>query len=840
LKSPLDLTRTHAYLEWIRRRAWGVLVLFLLLTALAGYLATRLQLRAEFSELLPQDDPAVVELNRLLKRVGASAMFVVLVEGEPEKNRLFAEHLVGRLKKEPAKTWRSISYEIRSEQAFFEKYAFLYADLQDIQALHDTLKHQIALKKTGAIDFDEGESIEALQQRLLAKYRQKYQDRLIFPSGYIEGGEGNRKLLVLIRPEIDALGGDETDRIYHLVDDAVKATRKGLGDKVAGVETIYTGNIPTILQEKQALKEDLGLASVTCILLVCLVIALYFRQARAVFLVATPALLGTLFAFAVAYLTIGYLNSNTAFLGSIILGNGINYAIVFLARYREERLRGLDQRQALARSIALTWKPTLASAVGASTAYGSLMITRFRGFNQFGVIGFVGMLLCWGVTFVLVPALIFVLEDLRPPKFHTVVDGQRSPALPGKILGRMTRAVLRRPGLFLTGALALFLTSLVPILQLGRDPFEYDFTKLRNKKALTEGPASHLDEVVALFGRQLSPAILATSSPALTQEARQKIAARDEQRAKTVEGRECVGRMETLSDFLPEHQAAKLAILEDTRALLSDDVLGLATGEERRQIEQLRERLEVFFPGGKARPLSLQDLPGSIAAPYSEKDGSRGKLLQVERGPTLKEHNGKDLICFAAATTEIHLSDGSVASATGNPAAVFSDMVRAIIRDGPRATAVALGLVAILIFVTFRNLTAWATVMATLLLGVSTMLGIAVLSGMRLNFLNFVAIPITFGIASEYGVNLYERGHEVPAGEIPNAMMGTGGAVALCSSTTIIGYGTLLLSDNQALNSFGQLAGLGEITTLLCAMIIVPAALALKNRRAARRPAPKP
>ena len=53
-------------------------------------------------------------------------------------------------------------------------------------------------------------------------------------------------------------------------------------------------------------------------------------------------------AFAVAELAFGYLNSSTAFLGSIIIGNGINYAIVLMSRYEEHRARGDDPERGAA------------------------------------------------------------------------------------------------------------------------------------------------------------------------------------------------------------------------------------------------------------------------------------------------------------------------------------------------------------------------------------------------------------------------------------------------------------------------------------------------------------
>ena len=55
----------------------------------------------------------------------------------------------------------------------------------------------------------------------------------------------------------------------------------------------------------------------------------------------------------------------------------------------------------------------------------------------------------------------------------------------------------------------------------------------------------------------------------------------------------------------------------------------------------------------------------------------------------------------------------------------------------------------------------------------------------------------------------------------------TGSAVALCSLTTIIGYSSLLVARNRALQSFGLLADLGEITCLIAALVALPAVVRL-------------
>ena len=61
--------------------------------------------------------------------------------------------------------------------------------------------------------------------------------------------------------------------------------------------------------------------------------------------------------------------------------------------------------------------------------------------------------------------------------------------------------------------------------------------------------------------------------------------------------------------------------------------------------------------------------------------------------------------------------------------------------------------------------------------------------------------------------------------------------MALCSFTTIVGYASLLLSDNQGIRSFGLSALVGELTCVFAALVLAPALLDL--RRARRRRAPR-
>jgi predicted RND superfamily exporter protein len=121
--------------------------------------------------------------------------------------------------------------------------------------------------------------------------------------------------------------------------------------------------------------------------------------------------------------------------------------------------------------------------------------------------------------------------------------------------------------------------------------------------------------------------------------------------------------------------------------------------------------------------------------------------------------------------------------------------------------------------------------LGALLGGTGLLAGAVVAFDIRINFLSFIAFPITFGIGVEYALNVIYR-HRQDPGTLAAVVSGTGRAVALCSLTTIIGYGSLLLARNQALFSFGLLAVLGEICCLSVAVIALPAGLAIARRAA--------
>ena len=109
--------------------------------------------------------------------------------------------------------------------------------------------------------------------------------------------------------------------------------------------------------------------------------------------------------------------------------------------------------------------------------------------------------------------------------------------------------------------------------------------------------------------------------------------------------------------------------------------------------------------------------------------------------------NRRHLLQIATVLQNIKLDDGNVIETSGF-SVVFGSMIRSILKDGPIATAASL--VAVLIIISFSMRPAAAALMSlgTLIFGVLLMMGGAGWAKVHVTFLNFIALPITFGIGA--------------------------------------------------------------------------------------------
>jgi hypothetical protein len=368
----------------------------------------------------------------------------------------------------------------------------------------------------------------------------------------------------------------------------------------------------------------------------------------------------------------------------------------------------------------------------------------------------------------------------------------------------------RRPALVCAAAGLLTVGACVISWRyLTNDPYEYDLTQLRSQAADARESRRWMKVSDNTFGRGLAglagQTFVAVDSP----EQLAPIVAE----LKQVAGREpIVGPISSVLDVVPRDQAAKLALLADIRAQI-DDAADALEGADRDELLALR-------PADDLREITAADLPASLRRTLTENDGRMGLMVSVKPGAEFDERDGRDLIRFAGALRPL-ARDGVTAAGASM---MFADVLLQIQKDGPVITGIAaVALVAMVLLVVGRSRRAVAVIAASAS-GSILMIAVCALAGLKINFLDFVALPITLGLGIDYAINIADRATKADPLE---ALRSTGGSVLVCSLTTVIGYMSLLVSDNLSIRGFGLASLIGEVTCMIAAFVVVPALIAL-------------
>ncbi len=831
------------------------------------YAATHFQVSSDLLELLPRDSPGFQAFEHQLGRVGGGASLIVVVES-PDRaaNERFIDTLAKSLD-DDIKSRASCMQSCNGDQAclarcgpeligyfesgtkdvrkFFHDNRWLYADESDLQEADDTIDHEIA--KQGGVGFDDDDKpvptassaaapgglgpAPAPDKPKSALGLDEYHDRWEahakehddFPTGYFATQDGGRLGLRIVSTlgGLGDTGGDDLlARVKSMVD---KIDTKSMHPKM---QIGYAGDIPNALEEKDSLISDAAWATGIAFVLIFAGLVVFFRSPWAAVVIALPAIIGVGVAYSFAMAYFGYVNTTGAFLGAIILGNGINYPIILLNRYREFRARGMEPEVARREAVLNAFRAELVGSLVASIAYGSLVVTHFRGFNQFGVIGFIGMFLVWVSMIPCVPAMLVVDEWIQshlPPWLRDRPIKDEHSDGRGVIMKGIAKMSERAPWVFVAiglGLAAFFALKLPGYL---RDPWEYDWGKLGSRGTAQTGAGAWSTKADEVFGGKMNiaGALMLADTPEQVPLIKAQIFEND---SKDPQG-QVVGDIATVADLLPgtpDEQKKKLATLTDIRERLSDHVVDRLSADERKRVLDMK-------PPADLKPILPNDLPPLLRRRFEENDGRVGTVFYVRYKNELSLSNGRNLLRIAKTTDNVKLADGTVVQ-TASRSTVFAEVIRSMERDGPIATAVSFGAVIVVVLFATASARGAVSVLGALLLGVLVTIGGAAVLDVKLNFFNFIALPITFGIGCEYPFNIFDRSRLLD-NDVSSAVRLSGGAVALCSYTTTVGYGSMLFSDQQALQSFGQLAMSGEIACLAAALVFLPAVLHVWKRR---------
>ncbi|HKQ69660.1 MAG TPA: MMPL family transporter [Polyangiaceae bacterium] len=830
-KSP----RVRAYVRWVLRhgaKLWAI-ALVIAVPAVVRMVGLYVHLKSDLDALLPVNAPSVLALDEFRQRMPVSRYLGIVVDvGSPENlhaGEAFLDALAARIRDYPKDLVSGVRTGVFAEQEFFRKHGALYVDLVDLTELRRRIeaRRDAEVTRSLGLNLDDDERPPPVEiSDLQEKYEKRFGAVNRFPDGRFSNAE-QKTTLMLVEVSGFATGTDVGGKVFARVAKDIESIG-GTEHFAPNMRIGFAGDVAITVEELDALVGDLTISSFLVVFLVLSAIYAFYRWWPSIPVLLLPLGLSTAYTFAIVTLPpfrLTSLNSNTAFLGSVIVGNGVNFGIILLARYREERERGASIEDAWTTAIASTRTGTIVAAAAAAIAYGSLIFTQFRGFRQFGTIGGIGMFMSWGIAFLLAPSLAARLDRNAPRPRATA-------ASPFFMEGLVVR-VTRHGRALLVVAAAFTALSVAHVLRFNRSYVESDFLRVRRRDSEQIGEGYWGRRMDALLGRYLTPLIILTNSADETATMAQTL----QKRAQEPPLSAYVTSVQTIDDWVPTDQLAKIDETRAIRADLTPRVLGSLGPEQRRLVDQ-------FFAGFAFETITKDDLPSSLTMGMREQGGRMDRSVFVNLRPSRDLWKGQPIeqltLGLRGAANDVGRELGLPAPKVAGSIPLSYDIITSIERDGPVTTLIALSGVVLLVTVIFRWTSATALIIGSLLMAVMWLAATVMSIGIKINFSNLVAFPITFGIGVDYAVNMMARYRQETAATLERAMAQTARAVAMASLTTIIGYGSLLLAKNRGLFSFGVVAVLGEVACLSSALVVLPALISARLRVLRSRGNPDP
>jgi hypothetical protein len=584
------------------------------------------------------------------------------------------------------------------------------------------------------------------------------------------------------------------------------------------------------------------------------------RSGALVGAVVTTLLTGLVWTAGFAAVAVGNLNVISVAAGVLFLGLGVDFGLHLGMRYADLRRGGdahaaaLDQAaRSVGGSLVLC---TLTTAIG----FFAFLPTDYRGVAELGLITGVGLIIILFLTLTLLPALLTV--GFR-------VDGE---ALQGRVLRfgeGPSRVIAANARAICAAAAVLGGVALVVVPNLR---FDANIVAMRDPS--TESVQT-FNDLLADAGHH-SP-WYANSVVANLEEA--------DRLKREMSELDVVARSITLSDYIPDEQEEKLEVLGDLAFLLASPgadakgTLPAPTPEE--QLEALRD-LHALLNRAVAdiddAPLaaSIRDLQSKLAALIDKVDrrevGSRelarfeSVLLssipeQIERVRRALDPEPIDREALPARLTRRLVAPDGRARVQTFPKEnledheAFERFVAAVQRVDPNVTgiavnliefarttklafrqaiAMALGVIAVLLFLLWRNPKDMALVLVPLLLAGLVTGAVMVGIDLPLNFFNVVVVPLLMGAGVDSGIHLVEQSRRRKANEIEVLGTTTARAVLFSALTTITSFGSLALSSHVGLAGLGTLLTVGMTLTVMANLVLLPAMLQRVRREPSR------
>jgi predicted RND superfamily exporter protein len=531
------------------------------LTVVSVALAEHLELRMNWTDLLPEGDRTVQLYRDVQDRFGDPSI-VVALEGDRDAIVAMAEELEPRLEameglhnvwgKLPVEFIRDHGFVLLKQEQFdralrsFEDWTLVGA----LRGLNDDYETEYTDSESNMrrdeVDVARGvlgisRALELLQATVAGDQPPQAiaeaADALAIGEPWMLSLD-REMLLISCTPTATIVDIESTIETVE----QVEAIIAEVGANHPEVYASTTGMAKIAQDEMNSVGFYTILLSIAALVLIYLLLARTFNGWVIPLFALIPLMAGIFWTMGTLQLIYGSLNLFTAMMGLVLLGLGIDFSVHVVTRYQEERGRGRNVEDAISQMFSGTGVAVIIGAVTTSLAFFTLLVGDTQGVSEFGTASGIGVLLTLTAIFLTLPALLVLLERRRERKGNTASapatsENDEEPGLGYAWIGSLAAAGWRHPWLFLSVTALLVAGSAWAIRHTA---YEYDFLELE-----AEGLRSvELQrQIPPRFGTSDHAAWLVTKSVEESRELKEQFRRVPE-----------VGDVSAISDYLPSEE----------------------------------------------------------------------------------------------------------------------------------------------------------------------------------------------------------------------------------------------------------------------------------------------
>lgn len=609
----------------------------------------------------------------------------------------------------------------------------------------------------------------------------------------------------------------------------IERQAKENNEEVSRLEINYTGGYAITLEESRNMERNVKITVVVSFICIFLLFSLVFKRADVIFYISIPLVMAVLWTVTVAFFVVGSLNMLTVAFAAILAGLGVDFGIHIYNRYLFEISSGRNVSEAIQNTIVTTGESIFFSCITTSMAFYSLLLTNFRGSSEFGLLIGTGVILCLITMIFVLPALLILREK--------VVKKHAASGMGLLKLDYLARKIQKHgkgiAGLCCTAVVVYVLWALS---MYGLPQFDNGLGAMSSK----ENRAIKLQkDLLDRFGNCYEPVVIYHKDK--DPEKNVKVLAELTLKAEKLKEDGTITRYESIFKYVPSsgEKGQLVSRIKGKRNAEKgmDILLGKLKGDKTKQDEYdflLEKRNDILFLMNSEEPSEgityaelKRFLPEILFSKFFVETENKDYYSVLYVYPQKRIVTEEEVVALRR-SLDVY-TEGVKLTGVSFMLGALEKMMKIEIRN----IMIIVGIVLLMVLIAiYRKPTLVLISTVPLLVGIGITVAFMVNFNIKFNYMNVIVFPLILGMGIDDSIHMMHRYLEGNKRDVGIMIRQTGRAVLLTSLTTMIGFGSLVLSKHNGLISLGIITVVGVGACLFASLFVLPGLLMVVDKKA--------